>query len=64
VDEDAIVVARSRLWREYRIAAEFGAAAAFAALTSGAYTPASGERVAVVVCGANTDVRTLEPAAG
>ncbi|HLZ36717.1 MAG TPA: pyridoxal-phosphate dependent enzyme, partial [Mycobacteriales bacterium] len=62
VDEDAIVVARLRLWREYRIAA-VGAAAAFAALTSGAYTPAPGERVAVVVCGANTDVRTLEPEA-
>ncbi|HEX3196783.1 MAG TPA: threonine/serine dehydratase [Propionibacteriaceae bacterium] len=61
VDEKAIVSARSQLWRDYRIAAEHGAAAAFAALTSGAYQPAHGERVTVVVCGANTDVRTLEP---
>ena len=61
VDEDAIVSARLQLWREYRIPAEHGAAAALAALSSGAYQPARGERVAVVVCGANTDVRTLEP---
>jgi threonine dehydratase len=29
-------------------------------LTSAAWTPSSGERVAVVVCGANTDVSTLQ----
>jgi threonine dehydratase len=61
VEDDDIVSARSQLWRDYRIPAEHGAAAAFAALSSGAYQPARGERVAVVVCGANTDVRTLEP---
>jgi threonine dehydratase len=61
VDEDAIVSARLQLWREYRIPAEHGAAAAFAALSSDAYQPARSERVAVVVCGANTDIRTLEP---
>ena len=60
VDDDAIVSARLQLWREYRIPAEHGAATAFAALSSGAYQPARGERVVVVVCGANTDVRTLE----
>jgi threonine dehydratase len=61
VDDDAIVSARLRLWREYRIPAEHGAATAFAAISSGIYQPAAGERVAAVVCGANTDVRTLEP---
>jgi threonine dehydratase len=61
VDDDNIVAARLQLWREYRIPAEHGAAAAFAALSSGAYQAAAGECVAVVVCGANTDVRTLEP---
>jgi threonine dehydratase len=61
VDDNAIVSARLQLWRDYRIPAEHGAAAAFAALRSGAYQPADGERVAVVVCGANTDIRTLEP---
>ncbi|HKH54833.1 MAG TPA: pyridoxal-phosphate dependent enzyme, partial [Propionibacteriaceae bacterium] len=64
VSEDAIVAARSQLWRSFRIAAEHGAAAAFAALTDAAYVPASGEKVAVVICGANTDVCTLEPEAG
>jgi threonine dehydratase len=60
VDDAAIVSAREQLWSEYRIPAEYGAAAAFAALTSGAYTPRDGERVAVIVCGANTDASTLE----
>jgi threonine dehydratase len=61
VSDEAIVSARLQLWRDYRIPAEHGAAAAFAALSAGAYRPAPDERVAVVVCGANTDVRTLEP---
>ena len=61
VEEDAIVSARLQLWREYRIPAEHGAAAAYAALSCGVYQPTPDERVAVVVCGANTDVRTLEP---
>lgn len=60
VDDAAIVAARSQLWNEYRIPAEYGAAAALAALTSGAYIPRIGERVAVIVCGANTDASTLE----
>lgn len=59
VDEDAIVEARLRLWQELRIASEHGAATAYAALLSGAYSPAPGERVAVVVCGANTDPASL-----
>jgi threonine dehydratase len=57
-DED-IVRARSWLWSEYRMPSEFGAAAAYAALFSGRYVPGDGERVAVVVCGANTDPTTL-----
>ena len=59
VSDDHIVEARSRLWREYRIPSEYGAATAYAALLSGRYVPADGERVAVVVCGANTDPGTL-----
>lgn len=59
VDDDAIVAARSALWTEYRMPAEYGAATAYAALMAGAYVPEPGERVAVVVCGANTDPRTL-----
>ena len=59
VTDDQIAEARTRLWSEYRVASEYGAATAYAALTSGRYTPESGERVAVLVCGANTDPRTL-----
>jgi threonine dehydratase len=59
VDEGAIVAARNELWREYHLAVEHGAAVAYAALASGVYQPASGERVVVVVCGANTDPATL-----
>jgi len=59
VTDDEIVEARSRLWSDYRVPSEFGAAAAYAALTSGRYVPELGERVAVLVCGANTDPSTL-----
>lgn len=59
VDEDAIVEARRRLWADYRIGSEHGAATAYAGLLSGAYSPTDGERVCVVVCGANTDPATL-----
>lgn len=54
VTDDAIVEARRRLWDEYRIVVEHGTAAAQAALLSGAYRPESGERVVVLLCGANT----------
>jgi threonine dehydratase len=59
VDEDAIVAARNELWHEYHLAVEHGAAVGYAALLSGVYKPADGERVVVVVCGANTDPSTL-----
>ena len=59
VDDDAIVAARTELWREYHLATEHGGAVAWAALASGAYEPAAGERIVVVVCGANTDPSTL-----
>jgi threonine dehydratase len=64
VEDAAIVAARAELWSEARVASEHGAATAYAALTSGAYVPAPGERVVTVVCGANTDPVTLaaEPA--
>jgi threonine dehydratase len=54
VSDDAIVEAQRSLWRVMRLVAEPGGAAAFAALMSGAYRPARGERVGVLVCGGNT----------
>ena len=59
ISEDAIVAARNELWHEYHLAVEHGAAVAYAALKTGAYQPADGERVVVIVCGANTDPSTL-----
>lgn len=59
VDDAAIIAARSGLWEDFRIVAEHGAAVAYAALHAGAYNPQPGERIAVVVCGANTDPATL-----
>jgi threonine dehydratase len=54
VPDAAIAEAQRILWRVLRVVAEPGGAAAFAALTSGAYRPAPGERVGVLVCGGNT----------
>jgi threonine dehydratase len=54
VSDDAIAKAQAQLWRGLRIVAEPGGAAAFSAVLSGAYRPAPGERVAIVISGGNT----------
>ena len=54
VSDDAIRAAQLALWDKARLVTEPGGAAAFAALLTGTYAPASDERVAVLVCGANT----------
>ena len=54
VPDDAIRAAQRALWDTARIAAEPGGATALAALLAGRYRPQQGERVAVLVCGANT----------
>jgi threonine dehydratase len=54
VEDEAIRDAQRRLWDVLRIASEPGGAAALAALLSGRYRPAKDERVAVLLCGANT----------
>src|SRR5579863_6552808 len=54
VTDDAIRQAQEALWSRLRVVAEPGGAAAFAALLSGRYRPSRGERVAVLICGANT----------
>ncbi|GAA2435472.1 threonine/serine dehydratase [Actinomadura vinacea] len=59
VSDEAISAARRRLWDEYRLVVEHGTAAAAAALRAGAYRPAPGERVAVLLCGANTGLSDL-----
>jgi threonine dehydratase len=63
VSDAAIVAAQRALWDVIRVVAEPGAAAPFAALISRAYVPAPGERVGVVVSGANTTaVEFADPA--
>ena len=54
IGDDDIRGAQSVLWDVLRIVAEPGGSAAFAAIVSGVYQPKTGERVAVVVSGANT----------
>ncbi|MGB3408096.1 MAG: threonine/serine dehydratase [Jannaschia sp.] len=53
VSDDAIVDAQRILWQDARLWVEPAGACALAALLAGAYVPSPGERVAVLVCGAN-----------
>ncbi|MEX2503205.1 MAG: serine/threonine dehydratase [Egicoccus sp.] len=55
VTDAEVADAQRRLWQAARLVAEPGGATALAALTSGRYQPAPGERVAVLVCGGNAD---------
>jgi threonine dehydratase len=43
------------LWRELGVGVELSGAAAVAAVLTGRYRPAPGERVCAIVCGAGTD---------
>ena len=59
VPDDAIRQSQAALWDVVRVATEPGGATAFSALLSGRYKPRAGERVGVVVCGANTTAVNL-----
>jgi len=54
VSDDDIRGAQRALWEAVRIVAEPGGAAAVGALLSGKYSAMQDERIAVLVCGANT----------
>jgi threonine dehydratase len=60
VDDDSIRQAQAALWQAVRIAAEPAAAVGVAALLTGAYRPAPGEQVAVVISGANMTPSQLD----
>jgi len=60
VTDDAIREAQAALWSKLRVVTEPGGAAAFAALLSARYQPSKGERVAVLLCGANTTAVRFE----
>ena len=53
VTDAAILDAQTALWQTHRMLVEPAGACALAALRSGAYVPEKGERVAVLICGAN-----------
>jgi threonine dehydratase len=54
VTDEAIRVAQRTLWDLLRVVVEPGGATAFAALQSGAWKPAPGQTIGVLLCGANT----------
>jgi threonine dehydratase len=54
VNDHEIAQAQEALWSVLRIVTEPGGATAFAALLSARYQPKPGERVGILLCGANT----------
>ncbi len=60
VSDSQIIDARQRLWDEHRVAVEHAAATALAGILSpDGYRPRDGEKVCVVLCGANTSLGDL-----
>jgi threonine dehydratase len=59
LDDAAIRAAQHWLWSELKLAVEPAAALGLAALHTRAYVPHAGERVCLVLCGANVDPATL-----
>jgi threonine dehydratase len=59
VPDSAIRAAQQRAWQDTRVALETGGATALAALICGAYQPVPGERVGVLLCGANVAPETV-----
>ncbi len=57
--DEAIGAAQRFMWESWRMAVEPAAALPLAALQSGVVRPASGERICLIVCGANVDPATL-----
>ena len=60
VSDEAIAAAQRALWDRLRIVVEPGGAAALAALLSGSYRPAPDERIAILLCGANSTAVDFE----
>jgi threonine dehydratase len=57
--DDAIRAAQRWLWSELRLAVEPAAALGVAALQTGAWVPRTGEKVCLILCGANMDPASL-----
>jgi threonine dehydratase len=63
VNDHEIAQAQEALWSVLRVVTEPGGATAFAALLSARYQPKPGERVGVLLCGANTTAVNFASAA-
>ena len=59
VSDDAVRKAQRALWEELRVIAEPAGATGLAALMTGAYRRAASERVATLICGANTELSSI-----
>ena len=59
VPDAAVKEMQSLLWADLRLVAEPAGATAIAALRANVYRPAPGERVAALICGANTDLASI-----
>ena len=59
IGDAAIRAAQKALWEELRLAVEPAAALPLAALTTAIVAPRRGERVLLVICGANLDLASL-----
>ncbi|MGJ7544585.1 threonine/serine dehydratase [Variovorax sp. LT1R16] len=59
LSDEAIRAAQLWLWKEMKLAVEPAAALPLAALQTGAYVPRAGEKVCLIVCGANLDPTSL-----
>jgi threonine dehydratase len=59
LSDDAIRTAQLWLWKELKLAVEPAAALPLAALQTGAYVPREGEKICLIVCGANVDPASL-----
>ena len=59
LNDDTIREAQRWMWKELKLAVEPAAALPLAALRSGAVWPRAGERVCLIVCGANLDLAML-----
>ena len=63
VNDHEIAQAQEALWSVLRVVTEPGGATAFAALLSARYQPKPGERVGILLCGANTTAVNFPSAA-
>ena len=59
LSDEAIRAAQRWLWTEMKLAVEPAAALGLAALQTGSYQPQPGEKVCLILCGANMDPSTL-----